>query len=83
MPVGWKTPSASTLPWLAPYFAIAVGLSMKNDGSESAPMNDADADVRLIVAVEVPAALQLLKRLPFGAPDFASYFLKPPNTVCQ
>ena len=83
VPVGWKTPSASTLPWFAPYLFIAVGLSIENDGSESAPRNDADAAVRLIVTVELLFTLQLLKRLPFGAPDFGSYVLNPPKTVCQ
>jgi hypothetical protein len=83
VPVGWNTPLESTLPWFAPYFAIAVGLSIENDGSDIAPMNDADGAVRLIVMLELLFALQLLKRLPFGAPDFASYFLNPPKTVCQ
>ena len=70
MPVGWKTPSASTLPWFAPYLFIAVGLSIENDGSDIAPMNDADGSFRLIVMLEPLFTLQLLKRLPFGAPDF-------------
>jgi hypothetical protein len=83
VPVGWKTPSASTLPWFAPYLFIAVGLSMENDGSDSPAMNDADGDVRLMVTLDVPCAAQLLNRLPFGAPDFGSYFLNPPKMVCQ
>jgi hypothetical protein len=45
---------------------------MKKDGRESAPRNDADGAVRLIVTVEPFTTLQLLNRLPLGAPDFAS-----------
>ena len=56
---------------------------MENDGSDIAPMNDADGSVRLIVMLELLFTLQLLNRLPFGAPDFGSYFLNPPKTVCQ
>ena len=82
VPVGWKTPLESTDPWLAPYFAIAVGLSIENEGNDKAARNDADGAVRLMVAV-VAFDEQLLKRLPFGAPDFGSYCLKPPKTVCQ
>ncbi len=83
VPVGWKTPSESTEPWSAPYFCMAVGLPMKNDGSDSAPRNAADGAVSAIVTVELPVAVQLEKRLPFGAPDFGSYVLNPPKTVCQ
>ena len=83
VPVGWKTPLASTEPWLAPYFCSAVGLPMENEGSERPARNDAEGDVRLIVIVELLTTLQLLKRLPFGAPDFASYVLNPPKIVCQ
>ena len=72
VPVGWKTPLASTVPWSAPYFCIAVGLSIENDGSESAAMNDADGAVKLIVTVDPLTALQLLYRLPLGAPDLGS-----------
>ena len=62
---------------------MAVGLPMKNDGRDNAPRNAADGAVSAIVTIEVPLVLQLAKRLPFGAPEFGSYVLNPPKTVCQ
>jgi hypothetical protein len=62
---------------------IAVGLSMKNDGSVREPRNAPDGAVRYKLTVELPYDWKLLNRLPYGAPDFGSYFLNPPNTVCQ
>ena len=55
---------------------------MENEGKDKPARNEADGAVRLIVA-DVAVDEQLLKRLPFGAPDFGSYVLNPPKTVCQ
>jgi len=60
VPVGWKTPFESTEPWLAPYFAIAVGLSIEKEAAERAAMNDADRCVRNSLTVYFPTALQPL-----------------------
>ena len=77
----WKTPPESTEPWLAPYFFIAVGLSIENDESESAPRKDAERVVRSSLTVFGPAVLQPLYRLVVGLPG--SLWANPPNTVCQ
>ena len=53
VPVGWKTPLGVDRALVgAVLLLIAVGLPMENEGSESAPMNEADGAVRLIVIVE-------------------------------
>src|SRR3954452_18945546 len=58
VPVGWKTPFEATEPWFAPYFTIAVGLSIENEGAESALMNESDRCVRYSLTVDLPNALQ-------------------------
>ena len=84
VPVGWKTPfDVDAALVRAVLRSSPSGSPCENDGSDSAPRNDADGSVRLIVMLELLFTLQLLKRLPFGAPDFGSYFLNPPKTVCQ
>src|SRR5829696_5341366 len=60
VPVGWKTPFASTVPASAWYFLSAVGLAIPKFGSESAPRNDDERRVKRIVTVYFPFALQPL-----------------------
>src|SRR6187397_1837704 len=58
-PPGVKTPSFDSVPLLAPYFAIAVGLCIPNSVSHSAPRNAVFGRRRVMTAVEPPTALQL------------------------
>ena len=83
VPVGWKTPFESTVPASAWYFFSAVGLAIPKFVSASAPMNDDERRVRLIVTLYCPLALQPLYRLLSGPGLPAAGCAKPPNTVFQ
>ncbi len=80
-PVGWKTPSSSTLPLSAPYVWSASGLAIENAVSESAPTIELDGLVIWIVAVLGSTTSQPTKVL--GGRSSDSLWLKPPKTVCQ
>src|SRR5215210_1650807 len=60
VPVGWKTPFASTVPASASYFFSAVGLAIPKFGSASAARNDVDRRVSRSVTVYLPFALHPL-----------------------
>src|SRR5258707_14649884 len=60
VPVGWNTPSESTVPASAWYFFRAVGLAMPKFVSASAPRNDDERRFRMILAEYFPSALQPL-----------------------
>src|SRR5262245_35721684 len=78
-PPGVKTPSLDSVPLLAPYFSIAVGLWMWNEVSESAPRNDAFGRRSVITAVVAFGARQLRYSGLFVRP--AGFFLYPLKTV--
>ena len=60
VPLGWKTPSASTVPASALNSFSAFGLAIENACCESAGMNVADGFVRLRTTVFASVASQLL-----------------------
>ena len=60
VPVGWKIPSASTVPSSAPNSWSAFGLAIPNADREMAPMTEDDGFVSVITAVFSSTASQLL-----------------------
>src|SRR6059058_4833687 len=58
VPVGWKTPVASTVPASASYFLSAVGLAMPKFGNPIADRKDEERCVSRIDTEYVPCALQ-------------------------
>src|SRR6476660_7069109 len=60
VPVGWKTPVASTVPASAWYFVSAVGLAMPKFGRAMAARNDEDGRLSRIDTEYLPCALQPL-----------------------
>ena len=77
VPVGWKTPSASTVPSSALNSVSAFGLAIENACCASAGMNVADGFVSVMTAVDSSCASQLWKRLSSGAPLSGSVFGEP------
>jgi hypothetical protein len=63
VPVGWKTPVASTVPASALYFTSAVGEAMPKFGRPIAERNDVDGRFRMIETEYWPCALQPWYRL--------------------
>src|SRR5664280_3734849 len=60
VPLGWKTPVASTVPASASYFFSAAGLAMPKFGSPIAEMKDDERRVRFSVTSLSPLVVQLL-----------------------
>ena len=59
VPVGWKTPSASTVPSSAPNSVSAFGLAIEKLESERAPRMADDGLVSVMTAVPSSGASQL------------------------
>jgi hypothetical protein len=60
VPVGWKTPVASTVPASAWYLTRAAGLAIPKFGKPIAERNDDDGCLRRIDTEYCPCALQPL-----------------------
>src|ERR1043166_7844034 len=60
VPVGWKTPVASTVPASAWYFLSAAGLAMPKFGRPIAPRNEDDGRLSISDTEYLPCALQPL-----------------------
>src|SRR5262245_33307309 len=83
VPVGWKTPVASTVPASAWYFRSAVGDAMPKFGRPIADRKDVDGRWSRMETEYWPWALHPLYRLLSGPRPPGAGFANPPKTVCQ
>src|SRR5262249_48601811 len=83
VPVGWKTPVASTVPASAWYFLSAAGDAMPKFGSPIADRKDDDGRCSRSETEYCPCALHPFSGLLAGPGPPGAGFANPRNTVCQ